>query len=215
MKEEEKENEQATEKQVKVKKKETTKKGSHPAIIGVLLGILITILAAIILDKTNIVTFNIPKSENNSTEETTNNKDTPKENDNKTQECPETQCPECEKCAECQVCEKCAECPPQQTSSIPPLSSRSCTGKYRYTTSNMDNIITLNDDGTFTEHTNYGNMLVNEGQYIIQDRSLVTVSHIEIASPSTETLYESKTYIIASDCSYIKNRSTQAIYKRQ
>lgn len=67
----------------------------------------------------------------------------------------------------------------------------------------MDNIITLNADGTFNEKTTWG-FLVKEGTYIIQNKSLITVFHADVVGPETKINHTTKFYLIAEDCSYIQ-----------
>mgnify|MGYP004526395499 CR=1 FL=1 len=85
--------------------------------------------------------------------------------------------------------------PAQETSSVPPLSSRACTRKYHYKSDTMDNIITLNADGTFNEKTTWG-FLVKEGTYIIQNKSLITVFHADVVGPKTKINYTTESYLL-------------------
>ena len=80
----------------------------------------------------------------------------------------------------------------------------------------MDNIITLNADGTLNEKTAWG-LLVKEGTYIIQHKSLITVFHADVVGPETKINYTTKSYLIAEDCSYIQEvgNSQNATYTKE
>lgn len=186
--------EKEKDKETKNQKSNNNKNNILLVIIGIVAGALITVISAYALDKANIIKFEAAKEEKETNKES--KKDSQDANktetkDDQTTNTTETKCPECPKC------------PAQEASSVPPLSSRACTGKYHYKSDTMDNIIALNADGTFNEKTTWG-FLVKEGTYIIQNKSLITVFHADVVGPETKINYTTKSYLIAEDCSYIQ-----------